>query len=192
MPSGPHLTPSTMKVAEKLAVGELVVGTYVEHIHLAFAPRAGIAGALAGAHHIELLVVGREAQPVGIGYLLLGDHQVDAPAGVDAIAVGGQLALGLADLGRLADAAVEPARGVAGPAGIVGRSLVELATVGRIGKPVAAIGMGNHVVGRVEALAVVAVGDDRDRAVELVAYDPPGQMLATELAPLEVEGIAVA
>src|SRR5262249_6525834 len=76
----PALDPVDHEVAEKLAVGELVVGTYVEHIHLAFAPGAGIAGTLAGAHHIELLEVGREAQPIGIGYLLLGDHQIEASA----------------------------------------------------------------------------------------------------------------
>ena len=41
-------------------------------------------------------------------------------------------------------------------------------------------------------LAVVVVGDHRDRAVELVADNSPGEMLAGDLPPLEVERIAVA
>ena len=41
-------------------------------------------------------------------------------------------------------------------------------------------------------LAVIVVGDHRDRAVELVAHDSPREMLAGDLAPLEVERVAVA
>src|SRR5689334_7953558 len=50
------------EVAEHLAVGRLVVGADVEDVHVALAARAGIAGPLAGAHDVELLVVWREAK----------------------------------------------------------------------------------------------------------------------------------
>ena len=52
--------------------------------------------------------------------------------------------------------------------------------------------MSDDVVGRVESLAVVGVGDHGHRAVELVADDASGEMLAGELPPLEVERIAIA
>src|SRR5262245_34898094 len=81
---------------------------------------------------------------------------------------------------------------VARPAGGVRGPLVELAAVGRVGEPVAPVGVGDDVVRRVQALAVVGVGDDGDRAVVLVADDAPREVLAGELAALEVEGVAVA
>ena len=115
------------------------------------------------------------------------------PLGIDAIAVGRQLALGDgADARRLAEPRVDLAVGVAGPAGDIGRAFVELAAIGRIGEPVAAVGMGHDVVGRVELLALERLGQHRRRAVELVAHDAPRQVLARELAALEVEGVAVA
>src|SRR5947199_6800133 len=52
--------------------------------------------------------------------------------------------------------------------------------------------MRDDVVRGVERLAVVLVRDDRHRAVVLVAHDAPGEVLARELAALEVEGVAVA
>jgi len=52
--------------------------------------------------------------------------------------------------------------------------------------------MGDDVVGRVEALAIERVGDHRHRAVVLVAHHTPRQMLARDLAALEVEGVAIA
>ena len=67
-----------------------------------------------------------------------------------------------------------------------------LAAVGRVGEPDAAVGMGHGVVGRVEPLALERVGDAPHRAVELVADHAPPQMLAGDLPPLEVEGVAVA
>jgi hypothetical protein len=50
----------------------------------------------------------------------------------------------------------------------------------------------HHVIGRVESLAVVIVGDDRDRAVELIAGNASCEMLARNLPALEVKGITVA
>src|SRR5439155_8996281 len=180
------------EVAEELAVGQLVVAAHVEHVHLALTAGAGIPGALAGADDVELLVVGREREPVGVGHLVLGDDEIDAAARIDAIDAGRQLALAVADLQPLAQPRLEPARGVAGPTGRIGGALVELAAVRRIGEPVAAVRMRDDVVGRVEPLAVVLVGDERDGPVVLVAHHAPGQVLARELAALEVERVAVA
>jgi hypothetical protein len=74
----------------------------------------------------------------------------------------------------------------------VDRALIELAAIGRISEPDAAVRMRNDVVGRVEVLAVEVVSNDRDRAVELVTDDSPREMLAADLPALEVERIAVA
>ena len=52
--------------------------------------------------------------------------------------------------------------------------------------------MRHHVVGRVEPLAVEHGRDDARRPVELVAHHAPGDVLAGELAALEVERVAVA
>ena len=52
--------------------------------------------------------------------------------------------------------------------------------------------MRHDVVGRVELLAVVVVGDDGCGTVELVTDNAPGEMLATDLPALEVERVAVA
>src|SRR5262245_12592086 len=51
--------------------------------------------------------------------------------------------------------------------------------------------MRGDVVRRVEALAVVRLGDHRDRSVVLVADDAVRQVLARQLAALEVERVAV-
>src|SRR6185436_588760 len=101
-------------------------------------------------------------------------------------------ALAVADLQRLAQSRLEPPGLVARAARGVRRALVQLAAVRWIGEPVAAVGMGDDVVGRVQALAVVPVGDEADRAVVLVADDPAREVLARELAALEVERVAVA
>src|SRR5205085_5601760 len=63
---GPALHAVDHEVAEELAARELVVAADVEHVHVALAARAGVSGAFSGADHVELLVVGREAEPVGI------------------------------------------------------------------------------------------------------------------------------
>src|SRR5262245_46139218 len=180
------------EVAEELSVRQLVVAPDVEHVHLALAARPGVAGPLAGADHVELLVVGREHEPVRIRHLVLTDDEVDAAARVDAIHAGRQLPLGVADLQGLPEARLEPSRRVARSAGSVRCPFVELPAVGRIGEPVAAVRMRHDVVGGVEPLAVVLVRDQRDRSIVLVADHASGQVLARELAALEVESVAVA
>ena len=79
-----------------------------------------------------------------------------------------------------------------GPPGDIRLALIELAAVGRIGEPVAAVGMRHDVVWRVELLALIGVGDHGRRTVVLVACDAAREMLAGELPALEVERIAVA
>src|SRR6202035_2721766 len=69
--------------------------------------------------------------------------------------------------------------------------IVAADAVDRIGEPDRAIGGDGRVVRRVELLAVVLVGDDRDRAVELGAGDPPAAMLAGDQSPLPIDGVAV-
>ena len=64
--------------------------------------------------------------------------------------------------------------------------------VGRVGEPDAAVGVDDGVVRRIELLAVVGGGEDGRRAVVLVAHDLPVAVLAGDLAPLPVEGVAVA
>src|ERR1700733_8166735 len=64
-------------VTEQTLIGELVVAADVEHVDVALAARPGIAGTLARAYHVELFIVGREQDPVRIGYLFLGDDNVD-------------------------------------------------------------------------------------------------------------------
>src|SRR5580704_12088771 len=58
--------PVNDEVAELLLVGELVVGADVEHEHVALAARTGVARPLASRDDVELLVIRRERDPVGI------------------------------------------------------------------------------------------------------------------------------
>src|SRR5258708_7672834 len=81
------------EVAEQLLIAELVVGADIEHMHIAFAARTGIARSLAGRNHVQLLVVRREREPVGIGHLFLGHDDVEAAAWLDPIAIARQLTL---------------------------------------------------------------------------------------------------
>src|SRR5262249_38217958 len=113
-------------------------------------------------------------------------------ARIDAIAIGRQFAPAHADSGRLAKLGIELAGGVARSPRHVRRAFVKLAAIGRIGEPVAAVGMGHHVVWRVELLAVERIGQHGGRAVELIAHDTARQVFARKLPALEVEGVAVA
>src|SRR5262245_55143364 len=101
-------------IAEPLEVRELVVGADIRHEDFALAAGAGIARALASAGDVELLVVSREAEAIGIGHLLLGHDKVDAPGRIEAIAVGRQFAFARHEAGGLADPWIELAAGVAG------------------------------------------------------------------------------
>ena len=60
-----------------------------------------------------------------------------------------------------------------------------------IGEPDRAVGLDDYVVGAVEALPLVAIGDDGDRPVVLGARDAPRAVLAAHEPTLAVDGVAV-
>ena len=75
----------------------------------------------------------------------------------------------------------------------VGLALVELAAIGRIGEPDAAVRMRHDVVGRVEGLAVVIVGDDGRPSRRARSGQRAGVRCSQrDLPALEVERVAVA
>ena len=114
----------------------------------------------AGVADIDLLVVGREADAVGL-VEVVGDEFDFAGLGIHAIH--GLLQIHLA---------------------LVAFVVAEDAVAG-VGEPDAAVGMHHDVVGRIEVLAVVFLGDDGDAAVELVANHAVGVVLAGKLPALK-------
>src|SRR2546422_1340831 len=162
------------EVAEQLLIGQLVVGADVEHVHVALAAWSRVAWSWARADDVQLLVVGGEHEAVRVGKLILAEDEVESPARIRSVHVGRQLSLHRSNLRRLAEPRLTFAPPVARPAGRVGRAFVELTSVRRIREPVAAVGVRDDVVRRVEALAVVRVRDDRHRAVVLVADNATG------------------
>ena len=133
-----------------------------------------VAGSLAGADDIKLFVVGREAEAIGVRYLILPYNQVDLAAFVDAVHAGRQLAFVAPELRRLPEPWIEPTTHVGWAACRVDRALVELRAIGRIGEPVASVRM-RH-----------------DGAIQLVADHTSRHVLARKLAALEIERVAVA
>ena len=123
-------------------------------------------GHAAALDDVEDLLVGREAQPVGAEHAL-GDDGRLAGLGVDAVDVGVDLGLGLVAL-------------------VVGEDAEH-----GIGEPDRAVRLHDHVVGRVEPLAVEAVDQHGDGAVVLGADDAPAAVLAGDEAALAVAGVAV-
>ena len=53
---------------------------------------------------------------------------------------------------------------------------IELAAIGRVGEPAAAVGMGDDVIGRVEFRAAEIIGEHGRGAVVLVAHHAAGEM----------------
>ena len=110
----------------------------------------------AGVDDVQQRFVGREREPVRLHEIR--GHDGDAPARrVDAVDVAG------ADFAR---------RGVA--------FVVRVDAVARVGEPDAAVALDHDVVGRIEALAVVAVGQHRALAVELGARHAAAPVLARD------------
>src|SRR5262249_9793269 len=60
-----------------------------------------------------------------------------------------------------------------------------------IGEPDGAVSGDDSIVRRIQVLAIIAVCDDRDRAVELGASHPSAAMLASDQASFAIDGIAV-
>src|SRR5260370_398905 len=75
------------------------------------------------------------------------------PAGVDGVAVGGQCGAAGQEAGGLAVGGLGRAGRLARAARRIRLALVELAAIGRIGEPIAAVRMWHDVVRRVEPLA---------------------------------------
>src|SRR6202043_3336934 len=91
-----------------------------------------------------------------------------------------------------ADARIEDPLRVSRTAGVVRVAFGERAPIGRIGEPDAAVRMRHDIVRGVQRLAVIGIGDHGHCAVMLPANDAAVEMLARELAPQKIEGIAVA
>ena len=121
----------------------------------------------AGVADIELLLVRREAKAVGLHEVI--DDNLDVTGfriyPVDVFLF--LLRLGLDALIKAADA------------------------VGWIVEPDRTVGSDDRVVRRVQLLAIVLVGDDRDRAVEFGPGDPPAAMFAGDQASFPIDGVAV-
>ena len=121
----------------------------------------------AGVDDIELLLVRREDNAVGLHEII--DDNLDVTRfrinAVDVFLV--LLRLGL-------DALVIAANTVAG-----------------IDEPDRTIGGDNQVVRRVELLAIICVGDNRDRAVKFGPGDPPAAVFASDQASFPIDRVAV-
>ena len=116
---------------------------------------------------VEDRLVGREGEAVGLGEIV-GDDADLAALRIDPVDV----AAGLLHLGLVA-------------------LVVAHDPVVRIGEPDRAVRLDHHVVGRIEPLALVGVGDDRDRAVGFGAGDAARAVLAGDQPPLAVARVAV-
>src|SRR5712672_52080 len=121
----------------------------------------------AGVADIELLLVGREGKAVGLDEVIDDNFDVTGfwihPVDVMLFL----LRLGFDALVKAADA------------------------VDRIGEPDRTIGSDNRVVRRVQPLAIVLVGDDRDRAIEFGPGDPSAAVFASDQASFPINGVAV-
>ena len=171
-------------VREHPLIGQLVIRSDIENMNVSLAGRSG-------AGDVQLLEIGREAQAVGVGHLVVCNHYIQASTRIPAIDLGRQLLFGIADAHRLTDTVVELALRVALAASGIRRSFIQLRAIRRIREPDAAIRVRHHVVRGVEALAFVGVCEQGNGTVELVAHHAAGQMLAGELPPLVVEHVAV-
>ena len=120
----------------------------------------------AAVDDVEPLLVGREGEAVRAGEVV-GHHRGAAAARIEPVDVGRQL----------------------GPVGVAFVFAVD--AVARIGEPDRAVAGDHDVVRGVQRLALEAVDQDGDAAVELGARHPPGVVLAGDEAPLAIAGVAV-
>src|SRR5207302_9505717 len=166
---------------------------HVEGVDDALPAGPDIAGSASGADDIERLVIGREAEAVGVRQLRLGDGDIQLGARIPAIDVGREFASLPAERAgiRRADQRVELALGIGRAARIIGMPFVQAAAIRRVGEPDRAVGMRHDVVRRVERLTVKGIRNHGHRAVMLPAHNAPEKILAGELPALMVEGIAV-
>src|SRR4051795_13713992 len=121
----------------------------------------------AGVADIELLLVRREAKPVGL-YEVINDNLDVTGFRIDAVDVMlFLLRLGLDALIIAADA------------------------VDWVAEPDRTIGSDDRVVRRIQFLAIVLVGDDGDRAVEFGPGDSPAAVFARDQTSFAIDGVAV-
>src|SRR5437867_7613031 len=138
---GPHPVGNSFPaIDEDASVGELRSFHDIEDPDLA---RLG-----AAHHHVELRLVGREAEPVWPRYRVSRDRQLSRP-GIDPVDVRRELGWR-----RVALVVAEDAEW-------------------RIGEPDRAVRLTENVVGRVERRALIAVGQHGDRAVVLGSRHAP-------------------
>ena len=116
---------------------------------------------------VQLRLVEREGEPVG-PHEVVGDDAAGASDGVEAVDVtAADLALGTMTL------------------------VVAVDAVRRIGEPDRAVGSDDDVVGAVEPLALVPVGEHGDRTIVFGPRHPPVPVLAGHEPSLGVERVAV-
>jgi hypothetical protein len=116
-------------------------------VDVALATWTSVARPFARADDVELLMIRREQDAVRIRDLLFGDDDFKFTARIPPIHIGRQLPFRRSKSGRLTQARIELATRIRRSAGGIGLTLVQLASIRRIGKPDAAVRMRNRVVG---------------------------------------------
>ena len=122
---------------------------------------------LAGVDDVELLLIGRKTDAVGLIHIA-GNHRDFAGVRIQAV-----------DIGRKFEGRLVP-------------FVVRHNAVARIGEPDRAIRMHCEIIRRIERFALKVIRQNRDRAVMLGARDPARIVLAGHEPSLSVAGIAVA
>jgi len=146
-----------------------------------------------GADQIQDLVVGREADSVRRRGQVIGHRDVESATGVPAVSRRGQLAPNAADESGATNAygrIVYPV-GVLRTASDIRMAFAQTGAVRWIGEPDTAVGMRREIIGRIECLTAVGVGNHLQRSVELPAHHASGKILAGNLPSLKIEAIAV-
>src|SRR5262249_8344913 len=139
--------------------------TDIKHVDLALTAWTSVAWSFARADDIELLLVGRQQDPARIRDLLFGDDDFEFTARIPAINIGRQLPFYRGKSRRLTEPRIELAARVRRSARCIGLTLIELASIRRVGEPDAAVRMRDRVIRRIQALSVVIIGYHRRGAV---------------------------
>ena len=84
--------------------------------------------------------------------MVLSNDDIEPSVRGGSVDIGRQLALSSDEACGLAESRIEPARRIARTSCGVGLTFIELAAIGRVGDPDAAVRMGDDVVGGVETL----------------------------------------
>ena len=195
---GTHAVRSAMHAVhrhvEEFTPVQHLAALHVERVDGARAAGVTVAGTLAGADHVQGLVVGGKADAVRVLELVLGHHLIEPAARIPAIHRVRQLPL----RAPIAPAFSAPIPGLSRPCGLVsppassGCPSDRAVAIGRVGEPDAAVGMRYQIVRRIQRLAIEGVGDHRHGAVVFPADHPAEEILGGKLSALKVERVAVA